>query len=667
MQKLSLMSSVNRQVLLLGFHLDTSDVLKNNNPSCENLALITKLIELINKHNELKASLHISGHLLTHLDSKVPDFSPNIRLLLEKSQIELFSGGIYEPIFSITPREDRQIQILNMSRLLNHMYGYTPLGAWITELSWETAFAQDLSKARIQYTCLPKEYFTCCELADEDLGGYYITEDEARKIGVFPITHNINFLMKNHTPNDLISSLLHCKKQNNGNTAKIIFYSGNKINEGDLNWVQNFLDLIASNPNLLETKLFHEYYHHSKPNGRIYLTPLQNDISTNIFSFRKHTLLNNHAVNLLHKKMLRTSKKINSAKEGKSRFKVIKEMISQAQDLLLKAQCNYAYWTNSEEGIYLPQERHFVYSNLIKAENLIDAASRYSSRWIHLYEIDYDCDGNDEIIIETETQNIYISTHLGGSILEHDFRQKNINITNTLPKHKIIHELPDDTQNVSLKSSVKDHFLEATTFFEDYKNTQLNHLTNNTVFPYFQEKIKAKEEICRVALKSIINLEKLNGNPEIEITKQYSIKSGDSSLIIDYLITNKSKDVANFVFGVELNYNISPQPGDINYTNISVNQNNNLQNYGVNDCELIKETKEIVISNTKEKIDLKLSWSKAGNLIISPIISSPVNHQNKNEIYQGTTILPMWSITLPSEDIWDLSIKQDINFSTIEF
>ena len=124
----------------------------------------------------------------------------------------------------------------------------------------------------------------------------------------------------------------------------------------------------------------------------------------------KHFLLKYPEANLLHKKMLRVSKKVNLAKEGKSRFKVIKEMISQAQNYLLKGQCNDAYWNNMLSGLYLPQERYNTYANLIKAENLIDSASRQGSKWLQVTEIDYDCDGHDEIIVETETQKyLYFS------------------------------------------------------------------------------------------------------------------------------------------------------------------------------------------------------------------------------------------------------------------
>lgn len=632
--------------LLLGFHSHIpTDIQKNNNELIKSyLDFLINLITLLNSSKSIKTNIHLSGNLISHMDKKYSDFSGHIRNLLEQGQLELLSGGIYEPIFSFIPKEDRQTQLLLMNRLLNHIYGYTPFGAWITGLSWESSLALDLAKSKIQYTCLPKEYFVHAGLKEDEISGYYLTEEEGRKLAIFPISHDLTNLMKNNSPDKVINNLL--EKYNTNKTSPIVmFYRVEEVSNDNLQWLNNFLQLIHKNNDFIETNLLNSYFTNNKPNGRIYLSAIQ---STSENEQWKKFLLDYHESNLLHKKMLRVSKKINAAKEGKSRFKVIKEMINQAHDLLLKGQSNYAYWTNSFGGIYSSQERHNTYSNLIKAENLIDAASKHGSKWIQVYEIDYDCDGHDEIIVETELQNIYISPALGGTILEHDYRPANINLTNTVSLLYDKH----------LKLNLIDHFLKNDIDLENCRLNNLTHLTKEIIPPYNIEKIKAKEESCKITLLANATLIRIEGEPQVELKKQINVRSGDSSLVIEYSLTNKSVSKINFTFATEFNLNIAPtfvNNNDLFY--LDGNKKNKTPNPDLGSCEELKEINQISAYNKIQGIDVSFSWNKTCNLFRYPIVE---------KIYQGTTILPTWRVTLEPNEIWELLIKETISNITEE-
>ena len=627
--------------LLLGFHGHLSS---DTERELDHIKNYVELITLLNNFQNLKITIHFSGSLISYLDKNFSDFSNKIRTLLDRNQIELFGGGRYEPIFPFIPKEDRQSQLLLMNRLLDHTFGYTPNGAWITESVWEPSLALDFAKSRIQYACLSKDYFISQGIEEKDIFGYYLTEEEGRKLAIFPISNKLNSLMMKYTPQELINNI-----SENTESSFVLIYEGLIDSVDKLSWLNTFFQLLEKDNKNIETKLFNDYFINNKPTGRIYLPTLQDIKLQDISLPSKNFLLKCHEANLLHKKMLRVSKKINSAKEGKSRFKVIKEMISQAQDLLLKGQNSAIYCNYNFNGIYSPYERHSTYSNLIKAENLIDAASRQGSSWIQASETDYDCDGNDEIIIETESQNIYLSSALGGTILEHDFRPKNINLTNTISQEK-----------EPLKLSLIDHFLPTSTTLQECKLSQMKHLTKEIIYPYQVEKIKAKEETCKVTFTSNINLINLENTPDIELKKQINVRSGDSSMVFNYTLTNKSHFKAEFLFGIEFNLNIAPKGNEESYFYLNGDINSKTPDSDLKSTEELNEINQISACNKTLGIIFNLSWNHLSTLFRFPIETMTLKDKKLEKLFQGTTILPTWHLILEPETTWELLIKEDI-------
>ena len=180
----------------------------------------------------LKTTFHFSGSLISFLDKKAHYFSSKIRYLLDHGQIELFGGGIYEPIFPFIPKEDRQTQLLMMNRLLNHLYGYNPAGAWTTEFAWEPSLALDYSKSRLQYTCLPKEHFLLAGIEEKEISGYFITEEEGRKIAIFPLNSTLNNLMQTFNPKEFIENI--------STNLQVLVFDTRDLNDDNFKWLTYF-------------------------------------------------------------------------------------------------------------------------------------------------------------------------------------------------------------------------------------------------------------------------------------------------------------------------------------------------------------------------------------------------------------------------------------------
>ncbi len=85
-------------------------------------------IETLEKHPKVKMAIHFSGWLLDKLAQKYPDYIKKVRHLVEKGQLEIFTGGFYEPIVPVIPEEDRINQIKKLSERVKHLFGVRPRG-----------------------------------------------------------------------------------------------------------------------------------------------------------------------------------------------------------------------------------------------------------------------------------------------------------------------------------------------------------------------------------------------------------------------------------------------------------------------------------------------------------------------------------------------------------
>ena len=136
-------------------------------------------LDVLEKYPEIPVALHTSGSLLEWLVEKHPEYIDRIRMLADRGQIEIIGGPFYEPILACIPRRDRVGQITAYSRYLEKLFGTPIRGMWVPERVWEQSFSGDISQAGIEYTILDDYHFRSAGLRDEELHGYYLSEERA--------------------------------------------------------------------------------------------------------------------------------------------------------------------------------------------------------------------------------------------------------------------------------------------------------------------------------------------------------------------------------------------------------------------------------------------------------------------------------------------------------
>ncbi len=95
------------------------------------------MLEALEQHPQVRLSLHYTGSLLDWFHEVHPECIERIAALVQRNQVELVSGGYYEPILPSIPDRDKIAQIRRLNEQLFKDFGVNASGMWIAERVWE--------------------------------------------------------------------------------------------------------------------------------------------------------------------------------------------------------------------------------------------------------------------------------------------------------------------------------------------------------------------------------------------------------------------------------------------------------------------------------------------------------------------------------------------------
>ena len=413
------------------------------------------LLEGLAGHPGFRFALHFSGPLWEYMEKNERTCWDLVRELAGRGQVELLSGGFYEPVLSVIPEEDRIGQVRMMNDFLAENFGQRPRGLWLTERVWEPGLPKSLAAAGIEFTLLDEEHFHYAGV--RDLATTYITEDEGRSLRIFPIDKTLRYYIPFHSLEDIE---IYLNRVRDGGGAAILGDDGEKFGVWpgthkwvyEDGWLQKFLAFIEDRG--IRTMSFSEYLDTHPPAGRVYLPPasyeemmewvLEPDDQAALKElkatagpearrflrggffrdfFRKYPEANH-----LHKRMLMVSAAVRSAGGP-----------GEALRDLYKGQCNDPYWHGVFGGLYLPHLREAVYHHLLEAEKKTPDPAGWQV-------LDFDCDGRDELVFRDRTFGLLARPAAGGTLAEIDYRPWSRNLSDVLGRRReAYHRAPDES------------------------------------------------------------------------------------------------------------------------------------------------------------------------------------------------------------------------------
>ncbi len=149
--------------------------------------------DVLGKYPSIKCNVHISGPLYDWILAFHKEFIDRIGLMVKRGQLEIVSGGYYEPILPIIPDRDKISQIKLMNGFIHRNFSTDPEGIWTAERVWEPYLARVINEASLKYTFLDDTHFRYAGIAKEEFFGRYVTEDSGRGISIFPISKTLRY------------------------------------------------------------------------------------------------------------------------------------------------------------------------------------------------------------------------------------------------------------------------------------------------------------------------------------------------------------------------------------------------------------------------------------------------------------------------------------------
>ncbi|MBN1964774.1 MAG: DUF1926 domain-containing protein, partial [Anaerolineae bacterium] len=422
------------------------------------------LVELLEKRSGIKAGLHFTGCLLDWLVDRHPEFVKRVKALVARGQVEIMTGGYYEPVLASLRDVDKLGQIRKMTEAVNRWFDTEPKGLWLAERVWEPHLVKPLAEAGVKYVIIDDTHFEYVGFdKDRDLFGYYITEEQGHTLAVFPTLTYLRYSIPWLTVEDNIEWLRQQAGQNlTSLQPKLAFMGDDGEKFGvwpgtyDHCWRDGYMKQLFSafeaNDDWLVTVTPSAYMEQYPALGRAYLptasymemgewalppkpsfdlknlrTDLQEEGNKDMLRFLRGSIWRNfmvkyEEVNHMHKRALHISKVVHAMPEGPKK--------DQALDLLWAAQSNDPYWHGVFGGIYLFHFRVANYANLIKAEMLAEGENAPMS----VKRYDLDLDSHDEITLSSDRFFLAWDLAHGGALREWDYRPAQYNLLNLMTR-----------------------------------------------------------------------------------------------------------------------------------------------------------------------------------------------------------------------------------------
>jgi 4-alpha-glucanotransferase len=403
------------------------------------------LLERVRARPEVRLTVHCTGSLLLWLREHARPTFDLLGVVVAAGQVELLTGGFYEPILAILPDTDKRGQIERLTAFLRTEFGVRPRGMWLAERVWEPHLPRALRDAGVEFVLLDDSHFALAGLDPEALAGYYMTEEQSTTLAVFPISQRLRYLIPF------------------GDVSKTVEYLGSRRDAGVLTvvddgekfgawpgtydhvygqrWLDTFFDHILGTSWLTMTT-FSDVLDRLPPAGRVYLPtasyqemgdwslpaeagqaleaarrelgPLEGGLRITALlrgGFWRAFLVKYPEVADIYWKMLRVSRAIESALATGPDAPAL----ATAREALWRGQANDAYWHGVFGGCYLPHLRRAVKSSLLEAERLLDEVVTAGPA---ARVVDANGDGRDEILVRTSELALAIDPGLGGALTE---------------------------------------------------------------------------------------------------------------------------------------------------------------------------------------------------------------------------------------------------------
>jgi alpha-amylase len=407
------------------------------------------MLAALERHPAIRVGLHNSGPLFDWILANRPDYVQRLRALCDRGQVEMLTGGYYEPVLPMIPDGDKIGQIRKLTTFIEQHFAQTPTGLWLTERVWEPGLPVPLARAGVRWTLVDDAHFRMVGLPESALDGYYVTEDQGERINLFSGSQRLRYTIPWLNVEDLIAELRHRAETRTSEAPYLVLgddgekfggWPTTRTHVWDNGWIERFFAAVEAESDWLEMITPGAYMQRHEARGLVYLPtasyaemmewamPAQSSadyhrVASQLHEggrddvlqyvrggFWRYFLAKYPEANAMHKRGLRIDRKLERLEDAAAR------------DALWRAQCNCPYWHGVFGGLYLRNIRAATNTNLVQAERLADEAA--GVRGVRVEEGDADYDGQRDVLVQSPDVSLLVQPEAGGMLSEFDFRRR---------------------------------------------------------------------------------------------------------------------------------------------------------------------------------------------------------------------------------------------------
>jgi 4-alpha-glucanotransferase len=658
-------------------------------------------LEVLSRHPTVRFTQHWTGPLLEWLLRHHPELIERMTEMVGRGQLELLTGAYYEAVLAIIPEPDRIGQITKLTDFIEHLFGVRPRGMWLAERVWEQTLVCSLAAAGIEFVAVDDTHFRHAGLSDDDLRGYYVTEDQGTTLNVFPIDKTLRYTV----PFRPVDETLHYfQRTASGDGRRVLLNADDGEKFGvwpktfhsvyEEGWLENFCRMLDEQQAWIRTRHLGEVIDTIPPLGRIYLPAasysemmkwaLNSSALVHLEQF-EDLLKDMHALeanamfvrggywrnflakypeaNHMHKKMLRVASRLRAAQERT-------DVPVEISDALWAGQCNDPYWHGVFGGLYLPNLRFPVYRSLLDAEQRLDLLE--GPRGPRIEQTDFDCDGIPELLIESDEMNLFFTPASGGTLVELDYKPLATNLLDILSRREegyhrrllahagefrargTIHEgalaKEEGLQNHLhfdwyRHGSLIDHLFGPGTTLETFRQCRFLELGDFVNQPYTVE-----ASVCQGTVEVHLQRDGAVWFGErahrLSIRKTVRYRPGSGAYSVKYRLMNGEETPVEIWFGVEMN--VGSMAGDAPDRLYRIDgvppEDPRLRSTGED-----HGVKSVALVDSWLGLETTFAFDRPATLWRCPIETVSLSEAGFERLYQGSMVVPQWAVTLDRE------------------
>jgi alpha-amylase len=637
--------------------------------------------ERLRARPEVRTTVHCTGSLLAWLREHERTTFDLLGTVVADGRVELLTGGFYEPILAILPDSDKRGQIERLSAFLRSEFGVRPRGMWLAERVWEPHLARALHGAGVEYVLVDDRHFELAGLEPDELGGYYLTEDQGATLGVFPINQRLRHLIPFA---DVDKSLEYLGERHGRLPAVTVVDDGEKFGAWpgtyrhvyEEGWLDAFFDRVLGTP-WLRLSTFADVVDAIPATGRVYLPTasyqemgewalpaeaarvleeVRRDLGqleggarlTGLLrgGFWRNFLVKYPEVAEFYWKMQRLS----AAIEGARRDRPDDAGLLEARESLWRGQANDAYWHGVFGGCYLPHLRRAVKSALLEAEAyLTDGGAPITATMG-----DVNGDGRPEIVVRTPALAVTLNPALGGSLTEIGALGRRHDLADVLGRRpeayhaqigarargegmRSIHDLPPDKQpgleqlltyDRFRRASLLDGWFEPTGELDAVEPWSAGRVALGDAA--FAPTVERSGEAVEVALRH-----RIEAPVALDVDKRVRVR--DATVGARYRLAGPPGAELDGRWAVQWNLALSAGEAPGRYLELPGRPS-------LGSAGRAGDVNEVTLVDEWLGLEARLAWSPGAELAWGPVETVSVSEAGFERIYQGLALLLSWPL-----------------------